>query len=59
MIAICNYNEYMANVLLRISDELYKEVKKIAKEEERSINSQLIYIIKKYIKEYKKSQHES
>lgn len=59
MIAICNYNVCMANVLLRISDELYKEVKKIAKEEERSINSQLIYIIKKYIKEYKKSQHES
>jgi len=46
----------MANVLLRISDELYQEVKRIADLEERSINSQLIYIIKKYIESYNQNQ---
>jgi len=46
----------MANVLLRISDESYQEVKRIAKQEERSINSQLINIIKKFIREYNQQQ---
>jgi hypothetical protein len=46
----------MANVLLRISDELYQEVKKIAHEQERSINKQLIFIIKTYVENYKKEQ---
>ena len=55
-LSISNYNDSMANVLLRISDELYQEVKKIAVQEERSINKQLIYIIKKYVDKYKNEQ---
>ena len=42
----------MANINLRIPDEIYKLLKKIAKEEERSINAQIVYIIKKYAEEY-------
>ena len=36
---------------LRIPEELWEKLKKIAQKEERSINSQIIYIIKKYIEE--------
>ncbi len=42
------------NLTLRLSEEIYKELKKIALQEERSINGQINYIIKKYIEEKKK-----
>jgi hypothetical protein len=42
----------MAEFLLRISDDLYQALKQIAKQENRSVNSQLIYIIKKFISDY-------
>lgn len=38
---------------LRLALDLYKELKKIALEEERSINGEICYIIKKYIEEKK------
>lgn len=38
---------------VRIPEELLKELKKQAKKEERSINSQLIFIIKKYLEDVK------
>lgn len=41
------------NLTLRISEEIYKELKKIAYEEERSINGQINFIIKKYIEDKK------
>ena len=56
VISFCKYNVIMANVLLRMADDLYQELKEIAKQEERSINKQLIFIIKKYIEDYKKNQ---
>ena len=37
------------NLTLRIPEEIYKELRKIALEEERSINGQIVYIIKQYI----------
>lgn len=37
-------------------DELYQKVKEIARLEDRSINSQIIYIIRKYIEDYFKMQ---
>jgi len=40
-------------VSLRIPQELHDEVVKIAKEEERSINSVLVLAIKKYVKDNK------
>lgn len=39
---------------LRLAYDLYKELKEIALKEERSINGQINYIIKKYIDEQKK-----
>ena len=42
------------NLTLRLPDEVYKELKKIAYEEERSINGEIVYIIKKYIEEQEK-----
>lgn len=41
------------NLTLRMSEELYKELKKIAFEEERSINGEINFIIKKYIEDKK------
>ncbi len=34
---------------IRIPEELWDKLRKIAEKEERSINSEIIYIIKKYI----------
>lgn len=36
---------------IRIPEELWEKLKEIAEKEKRSMNSQLIYIIEKYIKE--------
>lgn len=43
------------NLTLRIAIELYNELKKIALEEERSINGQICFIIKQYIEQKKGS----
>lgn len=42
------------NLTLRLPEEIYKELRKIALEEERSINGQIVYIIKQYIENKKK-----
>lgn len=39
---------------IRIPEEIWEEFKKLAYEEERSINAEIIYIMKKYIEEKKK-----
>lgn len=39
---------------IRVPEDLWNDLKKIANKEERSMNSQIIYIIKKYIEENKK-----
>lgn len=44
----------MISTNLRIDENLWKELKKIALEQERSVNGQINYIIKKYIEEQKK-----
>lgn len=38
---------------IRVPEEIWEEIRRIADEEERSINSQIIYIFKKYIEEKK------
>lgn len=43
------------DLTLRLPYEIYKILKKIALEEERSINGEINYIIKKYIEEKKES----
>lgn len=42
------------NLTLRLPEEIYKELKEIAYKEDRSINGEINYIIKKYIEETKK-----
>ncbi len=39
----------MITTTLRIDEETYNKLIQLANEEERSINSQIIYILKKYI----------
>lgn len=45
------------NLTLRLAIDLYKELKKIALKEERSINGEINYIIKKYIEEQKEKEN--
>ena len=42
------------NSNVRIPEDIWEEIRKIAQEENRSINSQIIFILKKYIEEQKK-----
>ena len=42
------------NLTLRLPEEIYKELRNIALEEERSINGQIVYILKQYIEDKKK-----
>ncbi len=44
---------------LRMAIDLYNDLKKIVLEEERSINGEIYYILKKYIEEYKKAKENS
>ena len=46
----------MISTNLRIDENLWKELKKIALEQERSVNGQINYIIKKYIEEQKEKE---
>ena len=47
------------NMTLRMAIDLYNDLKKIALEEERSINGEICYILKKYIEEYKNDKEKS
>ena len=41
----------MINFTLRLDEDTHEKIAKIAEEEDRSLNSQITYLIKKYIKE--------
>lgn len=40
---------------IRIPEDIWNKIKEISEKEERSINAQLIYILKKYVEEYEKT----
>ena len=40
--------------ILRIEEDLFEEIKKFADTQERSVNAQIIYILKKFLEEQKK-----
>lgn len=42
---------------IRVPEEIWERLKKQANKEERSINSQIIYIIKKYLEEQEKKDN--
>ena len=44
----------MINSQIRIPEEIWNKIKEISEKEERSINAQIIYILKKYTEEYEK-----
>lgn len=44
------------NLTLRLPEDIYKKLKELAFIEERSINGQINYIIKKYIEEKEKNK---
>lgn len=44
-------------MLLRIEEELYEEIKKIADSQERSVNAQILYILKKFVEEYSNDEN--
>lgn len=46
--------ENTINSNVRIPEDIWEEIRKIAQEENRSINSQIIFILKKYIEDKKK-----
>lgn len=46
--------ENTINSNVRIPEDIWEEIRKIAQEENRSINSQIIFILKKYIEEQNK-----
>ncbi len=41
---------------IRVPEDLWEELKKIADKEERSVNAQIIYLIKKCVEENKEKQ---
>jgi len=48
-----HYNDAMKRVSLRLPDELHKALKELATQENRSLNGQIIYILKEYIRKLK------
>jgi len=42
----------MTNTNLRLPDEIYEKLREIAKLEDRSINGQMVHIIREYIENY-------
>ena len=46
----------MKNYTLRIDEDLLNELKYIAKYEKRSVNSQIIILIKKFIADFEKTE---
>ena len=43
----------MITTTLRIDEETYEIITKLAQEEERSVNSQILYMLKKYLEQLK------
>lgn len=42
---------------VRIPEEIWEKIRKISEKEERSINAQIIYILKKFAEEYEKTDN--
>ncbi len=40
---------------IRVPEEIWEQIKEIAQKEERSMNAQIIYILKKFIEEQEKT----
>ena len=47
---------YQIQFTLRLEEELHEEIKKLAEEDKRSLNSEITYILEKYLKEKKETK---
>lgn len=47
----------MINFTLRIDEETHEKISRIAEKKQRSLNSQILYIIKKYIEEEEEKEN--
>ncbi len=56
ILSLKEVNFKMVTTTIRIDEELYNAIIKLANEEERSINSQIIYMLKKSVKQDKKNK---
>lgn len=45
----------MINSQIRVPEDIWEKLKKISENEERSLNSQIIYILKKFVEDYENS----
>ena len=55
-VSLCLYNDVMIKFSLRLPEDLYAAIKEIAADENRSINSQIIYILKNFVEYYRKKE---
>lgn len=42
---------------IRIPEEIWNKIKEISEKEERSMNAQVVYILKKFTEEYEKTDN--
>lgn len=47
---------FKVSTLIRIDEEIYEELKVIAEEQNRSLNKQIEFVLKKFIDEYDKDK---
>ena len=47
---------FKTSTLIRIDEEIYEELKVIAEEQNRSLNKQIEFVLKKFIDEYEKEK---
>ena len=51
-----HYNDVMVRFSLRMPDDLWTAIKAIAKQEQRSINAQILYILWQFVEQFNKKQ---
>lgn len=47
----------MINSQIRVPEEIWEKVREISEQEERSMNAQIVYILKKFVEDYEKNSN--
>lgn len=50
-------HDVMIRFALRLPKDLYAEIKEIAAKEDRSINGQILHILKKFVEQYQRDDN--
>ena len=56
MVATRPYNDHMRKLTLRLPEELHAALKELAENENRSLNNQIVFILKRHIEQLEKSK---